>query len=60
MKNYIKGKQYKNKGMYLGTREIHPPYSETIKKGSTKNTHHLFSTGVYDGGGAVILFSELI
>ena len=47
-RQFTRGNYYDNFGTYLGTRITHNP-------DKTKITHHIFSTGKYDGGGAVKL-----
>jgi|ETNvirnome_6_100_1030635.scaffolds.fasta_scaffold380342_2 hypothetical protein len=58
MKNkveYLKGKNYKGKGKYIGERITHStPDHETIKH------EHLFGTGKYDDNGAQILHRESV
>ena len=52
-KRYEKGSYYQYLGFYLGTRK-------TTLADKTNKKEHIFSTGVYDGGGAVILNRILI
>jgi hypothetical protein len=52
-KRYEKGRYYQYLGFYLGTRK-------TTLIDKTNKKEHIFSTGVYDGGGAVILNRVLI
>jgi len=51
--SYEKGSYYQYLGFYLGTRK-------TILVDKTEKEEHIFSTGVYDNGGAVILNRVLI
>ena len=45
---FKKGKYYRGLGIYIEIRTTHFPNKESIKE-------HIFSTGEYDGGGAVYL-----
>jgi len=51
--NYVEGRYYSGFGTYLGTR-----ITQTINKKQKKE--HLFSTGIYDTGGAAKLKRILI
>ena len=57
MKNkveYLKGKNYKGKGKYIGERTTQSTRIPNIKH------EHLFGTGKYDNNGAQILYRELV
>jgi|18_taG_2_1085343.scaffolds.fasta_scaffold157015_2 hypothetical protein len=47
-RQFTEGRYYKEFGTYLGTRIVHSPDKSSAN-------YHLFSTGEYDGGGAVKL-----
>ena len=51
--NYVEGRYYSGFGTYIGTRITY-----TIKK--NQKNEHIFSTGIYDGGGAMKLKKILI
>ena len=51
--NYTEGKYYSGFGTYIGTRITHTTNIQSKKE-------HLFSTGIYDTGGAVKLKRILI
>ena len=51
--NYVEGRYYSGFGTYLGTR-----ITQTINKKQKKE--HLFSTGIYDTGGAMKLNRLLV